>query len=186
MIGRGDDYRVNIFPCDEFLEFFIRGATLVLLVAFDAVKLIDDFLVVLAPRGIHVAYGEHFGIGLVEEIVQQAAALSAGADETERDAVARSFARGSPGRGENERRAQRHGRSGFQELPSIELLLHRPKVLTPFRRRSNEILATQSLGTQPFPGMYSRLPEDSEAHPAAARASTANSHRSQRCDMAKF
>ena len=108
MIGRGDDDGIDVLARDHLAKVFVSGAALVVGLAFDAVKLLGHFPMMLAPGRIDVAGSHHLSIGMVEEIIQQASALCAGADKTKSDSVIGSFRGvGPPGRGKEERRGGR-------------------------------------------------------------------------------
>ena len=107
MVGRRDDDRIDVFASDQFAEIVISGAPFVRAVGrFGCVVILDHLLRVLAACGVHVAHGEHLGLGVGQKAAEQTAVLSSHANETKRDAVV-GFHFGGP-----DARRQDKGRGG--------------------------------------------------------------------------
>ena len=149
VVGRGDDHGINVLPRQQITEVFILGAALEVLDAFDAVKLVHRFAGEHAASGVHIADRDHLGVGHLEEVVGEAAALDASADDAHGDAVVGTFA-GNRGRVEEAGGGESRRRGGFEELSPTQLVLHGRQCLALWRRRqTNSSTARRSVRNQP-------------------------------------
>src|ERR1019366_5092334 len=109
----------------QVAKLLVARAALEVLVSLNAVELFGYLPVMFPPCGVNVADRDHLGIGHRQKVVQEPATLRARANDAHSDAVVGAF----PGRGaasgvEEKRRRQRGDRSCFEELASIQLVLH--------------------------------------------------------------
>src|SRR6266568_6060833 len=140
MVGRRDDHRIDVFSRQQLAEVVVRRAAFVRAIGLFGVEILDLFLCVFAPAGIHVAHGHCLGFLLSEKPIQQSASLRSQADETKSEAFGR-FDFGRPdARWEDKRRrhAKRGGRA--EKFPASQKLwvFHGMVIQIPVLRRKPE------------------------------------------------
>src|ERR1019366_5492012 len=115
----------DVLARQQFAKLLVGRAALKLLVALDAVELLDRLAGVFSPRRVNVTDRYHLRIGHRQEVVQEPASLRARANETHGDQVIGAFPGGiSAGGVEKEGGGECGGGGRFEELPPIQLVLH--------------------------------------------------------------